>query len=132
MCTIRYRRVKNGLTLNKLLQKVYQRLSLALAKYIFALSKFSSFTDGAWQQEDASLHLQVWTFMILGILTAKQMQQRVLYLIWAAIGVLYHIPKINFNMSIATILKTSRYWGHSSSADNLHKNLNFHDPAIGL
>ena len=86
MLTIRYRRVKSGLTLNKLLQKVYQRLSLALGSQknilkteenrmlriiFFSNLKFGSFTDGACQQDGASLHLHVRAFMTYGTPTAK-------------------------------------------------------------
>ena len=55
----------------------------------------------------------------------KKMQQKILYLIRPAICVFYHILKINFNMSIASILKTSRKWGRCSSANNLHKKFQF-------
>ena len=40
-------------------------------KYIFSYLKSSSCTDGARQQEGASLHLQVRTFMTYGSLTPK-------------------------------------------------------------
>ena len=40
-------------------------------KYIFSYLKSSSFANGAWQQEGASLHLQVRAFMPRSSLTSK-------------------------------------------------------------
>ena len=46
-------------------------------KYIFSPLKFSSFTDGAWQQEGASLHLQIRAFKTYASLTPKNFIKRV-------------------------------------------------------